>query len=652
MATKKSKHAVTVSEAPDMRADSWVNVLTRIGTAGDKRLARNFGVDNLLRAQNELDDLYAGDDIIARVVDIVPHEMIREGIAFKCDGDPEIAKKVATWLEDLQVMQRLQKALIYARLYGGAVCILGVDDGQPSNMPLKPEKVKGFYWLTTLDRFSMRPDLPYADPFSPRYGQPSFYFVQNQLGTSQGEPTRFNDAIHESRLLRFDGITTTPRRQQQNLTWGESILIRVLPIVADFQQTWQSVSYLMTDMAQAVFTIKGLAKQIAANKSGDLEKRFQLLEMSRSVARAIVLDEGETFERKSTPLSEVPALLDKFANRLAASVGIPVTLLLGEAPKGLNATGDADVRFFYDQVKASQEKLLRPALNRILTLALNAANGPTGGKEPENWSFEFKPLWQLDSKQEAERRFSIAQADNIYLQAGVLTPEEVANSRFSADGYSVETNLDQDMRDKLNDGSAMGAMTKALMKGVSTTNGTRSSETGTSRLDPQRMSQPSGTEVEDSGQEVVDKLLADYYKKHSTFKKLDSNAARKKANQNKTKHPPTGAPFNAGTEENGGMASGNPDEQEEKGELDFTGDEEPLTGSNFSSSEDDPAPMDFTGLEQPATGGNEKGIALVPSETIPDEIESKQQRQPGGEGPIVVRKKRPKGAYGNTEGKD
>ncbi len=605
------------------REDGWAGLLSQVGALGaDKRLARRFNIDNPLQSQQELEDLYSGDDMIARIVELVPNEMTREWIEFKTDGDPEQAKKVMTWLEDLQVAQRLNTALIQARLYGGSVTVLGVDDGLPSNQPLQPKKIKGFYWLTTLDRFSVRPDLPYADPFSPRYGQPSFYFIQNQLGTSQGEPTRFNDAIHESRLLRFDGVVTTPRRQQRNLTWGDSILVRVLNTVADFQQVWGSVSYLMSDMSQAVFTIKNLAKQIAANHSGDIEKRFQLIEMSRSVARAIVLDEGETFERKATPLEGVPLILDRFANRLAAAVGIPVTLLMGESPKGLNATGDADVRNWYDQIHAAQEKLLRPALNRILTLALNAPNGPTGGKEPENWSFEFKPLWQLDGLQEAQRRFQIAQADNIYLQAGVVTPEEMADSRFSADGYSIETTLDEDMRARLNDGSALGAMTKALMQGGQADGRTRSSETGASRLDPQRMSQPSGTEV------------------------TDAKSAKRKVKENQTRHPPPGAEFDFGEKSKPGNASGNVNEQEQAGSLDNT--DKPITGEDYSSSTEE-APMDFSNKENPATGANERGIALVPGDTMPDEIESKQQRQPGGEGPVRATKKRPKGAYGNTK---
>lgn len=630
MKKKTQAPAVTKSRREPLteRDDSYVNLLTGLGTGLDKRQARRFAPTNLLQGQQELDDLYIGDDMIARIVDLVPKEMTREWIDFKCDGDPELTKKVMAWMEDLQVPQRLQKALVYARLYGGSVCILGVDDGQPSNLPLNHKKIKGFYWLTTLDRFSVRPDLPYADPFSPRYGQPSFYFIQNQLGTSQGEPTRFNDAIHESRLLRFDGVTTTPRRQQQNQTWAESVLIRVLDVVADFQATWNSVGYLMTDMSQAVFTIKNLAKQLAANQRKAIETRFQLIEMSRSVARAILLDDGETFERKATPLEGVPLILDRFANRVAAAVDIPVMILMGESPKGLNATGDADTRHWYDRIHAEQEKLLRPAINRILTLALNAPNGPTGGKEPENWSFEFRPLTQLDGLQEATRRFTIAQADNIYLQAGVVTPEEVADSRFSGDGYNIETTLDEDLREKLNDGSAMGMMTKALMKSSVAGPNTRSSETGANRKDPQRMSQPGGTDIEDS----ADQIVADSY--------LAKGRARAKAQANKTKTAPVGGTI-GDPEANGGMASGRVNEQEQKGAMDFTGKEQPATGNDYSSNEDEPASMDFTGLEQPATGGNEKGIALVPSETIPDAIEQAQARQPGGEGPIAVKKKRP-----------
>jgi hypothetical protein len=80
---------------------------------------------------------------------------------------------------------------------------------------------------------------------------------------------------------------------------------------------------------------------------------------------------------------------------------------------------------------------------------MRSSNGPTGGRVPEAWSFVFRALWQQDSKQQADERLAIAQADALYLDRGVLSETEVANSRFGGDGFSADTVLDKALRDGL-----------------------------------------------------------------------------------------------------------------------------------------------------------------------------------------------------------
>lgn len=85
--------------------------------------------------------------------------------------------------------------------------------------------------------------------------------------------------------------------------------------------------------------------------------------------------------------------------------------------------------------------MLLPALKRIAKLLFRSKTGPTKGKEPENWSIKFRPLWQLDELQQADVRLKQAQADDIYLRRGVAQPADIAASRFGGDTYSVETHL-------------------------------------------------------------------------------------------------------------------------------------------------------------------------------------------------------------------
>ncbi|MGA1728546.1 MAG: hypothetical protein ACO38U_09825, partial [Burkholderiaceae bacterium] len=82
--------------------------------------------------------------------------------------------------------------------------------------------------------------------------------------------------------------------------------------------------------------------------------------------------------------------------------------------------------------------------------------GPTGGKVPDNWRVSFKPLFEMNERELADVRARVAAVDARYIQVGVLTPQEVADSRFGKSEYSIETTIDpsivREMPDKAGGG--------------------------------------------------------------------------------------------------------------------------------------------------------------------------------------------------------
>ena len=126
---------------------------------------------------------------------------------------------------------------------------------------------------------------------------------------------------------------------------------------------------------------------------------------------------------------------------------MPVTRLMGQSPAGLNATGESDLRIFNDTVQAEQERVVRPALERLTEIVMSDPAGPTDGQIPEEWSIEFNALQQLSELEMTDMRLKQAQADNIYLQQQVVTPEEIGRSRFPVSGWSPETSIDLELRE-------------------------------------------------------------------------------------------------------------------------------------------------------------------------------------------------------------
>lgn len=441
------------------RFDGWVNVLTGYGNASrDKRLAATYRRTNRVTFDREgLSELYGSDDLAANIVDIPAEEAVREWFELHIqeedgDADPETASGVMQELDVLGAQEALGDAIAWARLYGGSLILLGADDGQEVDQPLNMDSIRSLDWITVLDRFDVEVESFYTDPMSDKFGLPEFYRLTGSTDIQSGGqsvPFEFNSVVHESRTIRFDGSRTTRRRKRENQGWADSVMERMLDVVRDYQATQQGVAHLLITFSQAVFKIKDLAKALASDADNLVLKRLTLLDMARSIVKAVPLDaEHEEYENKGAAVTGMADLVDRQMMRVSSAARIPVTLLFGRSPAGLNATGESDIRLFYDRVAAFQEIQLRPRIEYLLTVLMNAQDGPTSGVEPESWSFDFIPLYQESSKEKAETRKLIAEADVSYKNAGILSADEIAMSRFGGDDYSPETQLDKEQREK------------------------------------------------------------------------------------------------------------------------------------------------------------------------------------------------------------
>jgi len=424
---------------PQISADGWQNVLTGLGDyLRDKREYTNPVAD--LISYDGLTTLYRGADLAQRIVDLPVEEALRQGWELKISDLDGVADALQGKLADLQTDPALFQAVQWQRLYGGGAILIGANDGQTDlSLPLNESALKSIDFLTVFDPWECRVEEFNENPASKDFGKPLFYSIMPQ---TLGAGISLLNKIHSSRILQFKGPTVSRRLLRgtgtNGMGWGDSVLQPAVRLLRDFDAAWGGIGNLLQDFKQDVFKLNGLASAMLADKDSIVLKRIKSIDMARSMVRAMLLDgENESFERHSVSVAGLSDVLDRFAKRLAAAARMPVSVLFGENPAGLNATGASDIRIWYDSVRVIQERDLRPALERLVRLCMIAANMP----EPDNWTLVFKPLWQSPEVEKAAIRLQMAQTDQIYLQNRVLTVEEIRASRFGADGYSVETEL-------------------------------------------------------------------------------------------------------------------------------------------------------------------------------------------------------------------
>lgn len=449
-----SKKLAGVALRAVQRMDGWYNALTGLGVALMDKTASTRMVATHAQSERYYEDVYHSDALARRIAELPVEEMFRQGFAIDFQEGQETQDEVRKAYDDLGCDVALSWAMTLARVVGGAGLIVGAEDGQSADMPLNLDALQRILWLRVVGRDRLRPRTFYP-PSHPRFGEVESYNVQYiAIGGGAAVETLI---VHESRVIRCDGVRVTDNRRAQNNGWGDSVFVATEEALAKVGSSFQAIGHMLVDGSQGKFKLKHLQEMIADEADGDqmIDRRMRMIERARSIARAVVLDaDGEDFEYSERSYAGVGESINSLMLYLSAVTGVPVSLLFGQAPAGLNATGDSDIRYFYDARKAEQTREVKPKQKRLLELVMRAKQGPTSGAVPATWDVTHTPLWQLTELEQATLRKTTSEADSIDITNQVLLPEEVALSRYGGDKYSTRTVIDSGLRSPKEEGAS------------------------------------------------------------------------------------------------------------------------------------------------------------------------------------------------------
>ena len=162
-------------------------------------------------------------------------------------------------------------------------------------------------------------------------------------------------------------------------------------------------------------------------------ERFMSVGLMKSLNGMLVLDAEEKYESKTYSFGGLPDMMREFSIQTAGAADIPYTILFGQSPAGMNATGEHDTRNYYDSIATKQEWDLKPILMKFLAVICQS----TFGRQFPELDVVFNPLWQLDAKVRSEVEKANAERDEKYLNMGIITEPQIAR-QLNIDGvYSV-----------------------------------------------------------------------------------------------------------------------------------------------------------------------------------------------------------------------
>jgi uncharacterized protein len=402
------------------RNDGWVNLFKATGTSKDTTRAGRFLMPPS-RDQYELEALYTVGGLAGRIIDVPIDDMLRPGV--EVDGPDGEALKDR--MEELSVMEKMADGMKWGRLYGGAVSVIvceGVDLYQPRPTDATAKRIID---IRSYDRWNVTKDYSSIeqDAASALFGQCTRYMVTPY---STGIPYH----VHRDHLLFWPGRKTPPRVKIQNSGWDYSCLDPLFDAIQDLDNAIHSSSAILQSFVQDTLAVKGLTDLLASGQEDVVRKRLEIMDLSRHVLNMTLLDsDGEQYNRIASSVAGVADLIEGLRMDLQSKCGIPGTKLFGRSPGGMNATGDNDTRNYYDDLDSQRKQIVLPQLEKVIRL-LYLERGP----EPKAWSIKPNPLWQMDDKEAADVRKTVAEADAQYIDRGVFSAQDVMFARMQEDG--------------------------------------------------------------------------------------------------------------------------------------------------------------------------------------------------------------------------
>lgn len=365
--------------------DAFSNPLFRLGYGSQSPLeATEYPLTRMTGNYALLNSLYRSNWVVQNVVGLMVDDMLREWYTLR-NTPPEQSRAIAEVERCTQLRSRIGTGLKWGRLYGGAAGLILIDGQEDLSRPLDPDAVlpgsfRGLYILDRWQGISPEPDLTFEG------GElvPEYYTISDAAGHTAAR-------VHHSRLVRFTGRELPELERQAELYWGESEVEALYKDVVAHDNVSANMAALTFQANINTMEVKGL-EQLLSLSSPDVQRRFWNTMQAQSVLRSNfgvqLVEQGNKMTNTQYTFTGLSDVYESMCLNLCGASHYPMTKLFGRSPAGMNATGESDLKNYYDYVDTLRESKLRPVLDKLLPVLARSA-----GIESADLDVTFPPLW-------------------------------------------------------------------------------------------------------------------------------------------------------------------------------------------------------------------------------------------------------------------
>jgi hypothetical protein len=391
--TDKISYSYSLNDGKSVSAyrlnDGFANVISGLSTQADSNSAGTWYLRQI--SQQEIENSFRTSWLCRKVHLIPVTDIVRPWR--KWLAKPDQITAIEAEERRLGLRQKVRKALLWSRLYGGSAIMLGIAGDDPRE-PLDVTRIRknGLQYIHVLNRHELTIAAINMDPGSPQYGEPLEYIVSGG---------GYQTSVHPSRMVRFTSGDLPDQLAFGNQGWGDPLLQSLRDVLAHADNAQGSFAALPAKARTTTWKVPGLMNMVSTTEG---EQKFirgaRVAQQFESLFNVKVIsapsrtgEAGEEWENQTVAFQGIPDMGTWFVQMVAGAADIPMTRMAAMSPGGLNSTGDSDLSNYHANLDAGRELDLRPRLEMIDAALIPSA---LGAADASIW-WEYEPF-EVDSE--------------------------------------------------------------------------------------------------------------------------------------------------------------------------------------------------------------------------------------------------------------
>ena len=350
-----------------------------------------------------------------KICSLKSNAALRQTLQFESEADRDYYDK--------RLAKHVRRAAKWAIGYGRGIIVLQ-HRGDDLATPWTGTKDADRVLLKVFDGKITNVEQVNIDLQSPDYYNPRNYQVRGAR-------------IHHSRVVAFNYVAP-PETEAPIYKYGGVSIFDLIheQLVAD--GIVQRASPRVIDKASSLFyKIRGFKEAMASNNHHDMVEYFRTMEKTRGIMSAGLVDAEDEPIVVNQSISNLSDGDNITLRRIAMVTSIPITVLVGENARGMNASGDNERSIFQDAIEAEQDEYWLDPINGLMT---KLGKGPAWFKENQGETPTDRIAYETSAIDNALKLSEMGEDGRKY-----LVDKDVVN----ADDYSDLFSLDRPEQDEI-----------------------------------------------------------------------------------------------------------------------------------------------------------------------------------------------------------